>query len=374
MIAREEIQRLYEPATADVLLSIVDAVKEVDDPDEQRRQGWRLLRAAFEDKADFIQSLNWIRLKDPDGGYGGISLLKLKKQQRYVYDLIDNLERQQRPVRLVILKARQQGISTFSQADGIYRILTRPNFRAAVVAHNKGASQEIFEISTRIINNLLFLPDMEVQRRDEIQTKAGAKYTVLTAGNEDLGRAMNAHWIHMSEPAFYENGEIVCDSVLQTIGRKAGTTVIFESTANGMANLMRDMWVIAMRGKSEWVPVFFPWFEEEEYRIPVNKEQVTEINDTLDEEERWLLNDGVPIWNDTSRVAKLSFDQIAWRRWCINTNCRGSIDKFHQEYPSYPDEAFLSTGRPVFDQKKLQALLARAREPIMRGELVARQT
>lgn len=372
MIAREEIQRIYEPATADVLLGILDMVKDVEDPDEQRRRGWRLLRAAFEDKADRIQSLYFIRLKDPDGGYGGISLLKFKRQQKIIHDLQRTLEAQGRPVRLVCLKARQQGVSTYAQADGIDNVLTKPHFRAAVVAHNKGASQELFEISTRIISNLLFTPDLEAQRRDEIQTKVGAKFTVLTAGNEDVGRAMNAHWLHLSELAFWENGEIILDGIVQTVARKPGTTIIVESTANGMANLLRELWVIAIRGQSEWVPVFFPWWMEEEYQIPVNKDQVGEIHETLDSDEHWLLNDGVPMWNNPTERVKLTYQQIAWRRWCINTNCRGSLDKFKQEYPAFPDEAFLSTGQPVFDQRKLLALLAKARDPIMRGELTAR--
>jgi hypothetical protein len=44
--------------------------------------------------------------------------------------------------------------------------------------------------------------------------------------------------------------------------------------------------------------------------------------------------------------------------------------RFHQEYPSFPEEAFLHTGYPVFDQRRIQELRAEAKEPAFIGDLV----
>lgn len=76
-------------------------------------------------------------------------------------------------------------------------------------------------------------------------------------------------------------------------------------------------------------------------------------------EERRLLDGG------------LEPEQLRWRRWVLETDCRGDSFVFRQEYPSNAEEAFLTSGRPTFDQERMQVLLAqcRAREPVWRGRL-----
>lgn len=60
--------------------------------------------------------------------------------------------------------------------------------------------------------------------------------------------------------------------------------------------------------------------------------------------------------------------QLRWRRWCVAANCGGDEEVFCQEYPSLPEEAFLASGRPVFDSRALSAALGQA-EPGERGML-----
>ena len=68
--------------------------------------------------------------------------------------------------------------------------------------------------------------------------------------------------------------------------------------------------------------------------------------------------------SERERELRLSFhlddDQLRWRRWCIAANCGGDEDVFCQEYPSQPEEAFLTSGRPVFDSRALSAALIAA--------------
>lgn len=351
---REAVLSPYSAHDREDLAEIFGAV-DVLPPAEREKAGWNLLRAHCPNEDDFIQRYFWIKRR----GVGSLSQLIYREEQRKLAEQIRVLEAQRKPVRLYTLKSRQVGVSTFFQGKKMYRVLTQPFYRAAVIAHNKGASQEIFEIGTRILRNLPFRPPIEIERRDEIQTKADSKYTVLTAGNEDIGRATSAHGIHFSEGAFYDNGEIVFDGVMQTVGREPGTSVFFETTANGIDNFACDLWNQAVSGKSDWIPIFFPWWQHPSYSIPVTKERAEQIAETMDEEERWLV-----------KAFKLDAGQIEWRRVTIETNLRGSVPKFHQEYPSHPEEAFLSSGQPVFNQRKLRDLLQEARDPILRGELV----
>jgi hypothetical protein len=61
-----------------------------------------------------------------------------------------------------------------------------------------------------------------------------------------------------------------------------------------------------------------------------------------------------------------SIEQIAWRRHKIDTDCFGHLDLFHQEYPTTPSEAFLTSGRPALDHKRLAAMPI---QPGLSGEL-----
>ena len=55
----------------------------------------------------------------------------------------------------------------------------------------------------------------------------------------------------------------------------------------------------------------------------------------------------------------LDKEQLLWRRRKIATN---GLDLFRQEYPSYPDEAFLTTGRPVFNSEQIIQQLDHTRD------------
>jgi hypothetical protein len=53
----------------------------------------------------------------------------------------------------------------------------------------------------------------------------------------------------------------------QTIPNEPGTEIALESTGNGVGNLFHGMWQDAIRGESEYIPVFIPWLWQPEYRL-----------------------------------------------------------------------------------------------------------
>jgi len=103
-----------------------------------------------------------------------------------------------------------------------------------------------------------------------------------------------------------------------------------------------DMWRGAVEGTNGYVPVFIPWFTDPEYREPVSKG----FKRTPEEKE-------------LAKKYKLDNEQLMFRRRKIAQN---GMELFQQEYPSYPDEAFLTTGRPVFNPAQLQDALTEARD------------
>ena len=105
--------------------------------------------------------------------------------------------------------------------------------------------------------------------------------------------------------------------ILQAVPSLPGTMVIYESTANGF-NAFKQLWDDAVSGKTDFVPLFFPWFEMQSYRKAYHGEELTA-------EEK-----------DIMERFSLDCEQIMWRRWQIANNCNNDIKKFKQEYPSTP--------------------------------------
>ena len=126
---------------------------------------------------------------------------------------------------------------------------------------------------------------------------------------------------------------------MQAVPDSPGTMVILESTANG-CDYFKELWDRAVNGDNDFVPVFFPWHEMKEYRRKYDGFQLTKAETVL------------------KKAYNLDNEQLAWRRWCIRNNCGGDEQLFRQEYPSAPEEAFILTGRCIFDKEKISSRLA----------------
>lgn len=350
----EELQAVYDPTTASAIEGIYATCMR--QPRAQRDAiGFDTFLQAFPDEDTFIQTLFWIRSKTP----GELVLLRYNSAQRKLVDYIARQEAARKPVRVIILKPRQTGFSTLVQAKMAYRTITRPHFRSVVVAHKEDSAAEIFEMTQRFRDEMPFKPPLKTDRRGELKTPNDSKYTCLTAGSDNVGRALSCHWAHLSEFAFYVDAESLYYGLMQTIPKKAGTGIIIESTANGMANMFRELWTNAMAGSSSFFPLFVPWHGHLEYTVPnLRKEEADRISDTITDDEEYLVE-----------KFKVSWNQLAWRRRTIADECANNVDLFKQEYPAWPDEAFLMSGRPVFDAHRIQDLLARCEEPMERGNL-----
>jgi hypothetical protein len=59
---------------------------------------------------------------------------------------------------------------------------------------------------------------------------------------------------------------------------------------------------------------------------------------------------------------------LNWRRFVIAENCEGKLYRFHQEFPSTPEEAFISSGHTYFDLGRVESCCQTEAEPL-RGRL-----
>ena len=303
---------------------------------------------------------------------GKLINLKLKPAQEKLYNIMKAEHEAGRPVRIVILKARQLGFSTVIEALFFQDAATRELVRTLIVAHSADATANLFKMNKlfydklpqalkpmrRASNAQEIVFENPTRDADEKTRRPGLMSSIrcVPATGENVGRSDTLTNVHASEAAFWSNMDDTLDALLQAVPDSPDTAVIIETTPNGF-NSFKTFWDDTVAGKTGFVPVFFPWFEDPEYRKPVPP------NIEWTEEEIKL-----------KEAYNLDDEQLSWRRWCIASNLRGDAEKFKQEYPSCPEEAFLMSGNPYFDVETIILRLKLARRPLMRGYFVFSET
>lgn len=314
---------------------------------------------------DYIEGCLKIKTKS-----GEVVPFRLNDAQRKLYAVAKRQQDAGKPVRLIILKARQLGFSTLTEGLIFHSCATRENVNALIVAHREDATANLFRMSKlfydelpkpvkpmlRASNAQELVFENPSKLRSEREAKPGLRSRIrcATAGGRGIGRSDTLQCVHLSEYAFWPDGAdgkaSTLAGILQAVPSMPGTMVVIESTANGFEDF-KERWDAAVAGENDFEAVFFAWFENPEYAMPV----VPGTEWTPEERE---LRDAY----------QLSDEQLQWRRWCIANNCGGSLDMFRQEYPASPGEAFLHSGTGVFDNEQIVLRMERLPSPAGRGE------
>lgn len=288
---------------------------------------------------------------DKDGTY---RKLVLNRAQRCVLDAIIRQEASGRPIRIIILKGRQQGMSTMIEAWQLFKVSQRKAKRAFVLAHVAESSSALFEQAKRGYENLpdQIKPERKRNNKKElIFGRLDSALTVSTASGRGVGRGSTFQYVHASEVAFWEgDADAAWNGLTACVPPVPDSAIFVESTANGIGGLFHRLWTDAERHANEFEAVFVPWFWQPEYRKPVPGGFVRTP------EEDYL--GGLFGWDD---------EQVQWRRDRIGTS---GLDLFNQEYPNTPQDAFLTSGRPVFDPQSVYKLIQEAPEPVKRLGMV----
>lgn len=301
---------------------------------------------------------------------GQLINLKPNAPQKRLYDVFKEHYNKNEPCKIIILKARQMGFSTMTEAIISAVCMTNSYVNALIVAHDNDATNNIYTMAKRYYDNLpvdvkpmlkynnskmldFENPSTDVNERSQNQG-LHSTIRIATAGHGAIGRSATFQYMHLSELAFWPDtdAQSVQDQMtglLQTLPQKGRSLLVIESTANGY-NYFKTLWDQAVNGDSDFVPLFFPWFEMPEYVKPYNGEPLNA--DELVEQKKY----------------GLSNEQLMWRRYAISTLCGGSLEQFQQEYPSCPEEAFILTGTPFFNTKSVTRRASEVEEAPVRGQ------
>lgn len=328
----------------------------------------------------YVYIPNFLKIRNKNSEL--VKLVPNQPQRRLLNTMIE-LRRKKKPVRIIILKARQMGFSTITEGDCFHQTVTHKLFNSTIIAHEEQASQNLYNMFKTYYENvpeaikpmrkrnnskeLLFenpiLDDFEKARNPGLKSSV----KVATAKNTATGRSQTINYLHASEVAFWENPEETFTGLLQCVPRTPNSTVIMESTANGVGDYFYNTWQRAVKGENDFIPLFFAWFEMDEYSIPFESEE--EKEDFIEQVEyTYKDQEGNIVYTEEKELMmnhpEVTYEKLNWRRWCLNNNCHGDIDKFHQEYPSTPEEAFIASGRPRFNMGVLRKYLKQCKDGI----------
>jgi hypothetical protein len=285
-----------------------------------------------------------------------------------------------KPMRVLILKARQRGGSTWVEAKIAQRITQLMYRRAVVVAHEVKTAGSIFDMSNLIHSHLpaeeelglgfnikpavigasfspngrKFIQFGEQSRRLREQGRTGtSQLDIDTAQSPDSGRGVTRHYAHLSEVAKWperatQGTQSKMISVLNSVPYLPETIVVLESTANGLNHFYRR-WVSARDGIDDpdtgetYIPIFAPWWRDAEYQMLFSSDEARD---------RFERSIGTgPYGDDEPRLVELygcTPEQLLWRRMQIRTQHEDNVELFKQEYPASDEEAFIGSGNPVF--------------------------
>jgi hypothetical protein len=232
-------------------------------------------------------------------------------------------------VRLLVLKGRQQGISTYIAARGYHRASMNRGQHVYILAHEQSASDTLFGIVDRYQRSNPIAPHVGTSNVRELEfDRLDSSYSVATAGSKAGGRSKAISFFHGSEVAFWANAADHFSASIQGVPLLPGTEVFLESTSAGAGGEFYERCQDAEAERGDYRLVFLPWWLSDEYqRTPEPGFELSreEENGEISEEEY-------------ATLYGLDNRQMAWRRAKI-IELRDPL-LFRREYPATVQDAW----------------------------------
>lgn len=261
-------------------------------------------------------------------------------------------------ISLLVLKGRQQGFTTLITAYQLACSILNRNFEGYTLADTSDNATTIFQNKAKFPYSQLpeaLQPTEKFNNRKQLLfEKINSSWSVDTA-TKDVGRSRTVNFFHGSECAFWKDGISPIQSALGEAFTK-NCIKIYESTANGY-NDYQKMWDSGVH-----INCFYEWWLTPEYRLNFPSEGdkqvflafITSGNGWIHERLQWLQNE-----------KHLEAEQLYWY-WNKYERYLNK-DLIKQEYPCTPKEAFLLSGKNVFDTAKILVRLDHIPKPLKVG-------
>lgn len=329
-------------------------------------------------------------------GGGDDVLFRLTRPQRKFVERLEALRKANKPIRIVLLKARQWGGSTTSQLYMAWlQLIHKVGLNSLIIAHQGAGSDEIKDMFDRMIKaypiSMLYKLGETYNENESKLVGVGhsgsihrvpqrnCKIKIGTAERPDSCRGGDYNLVHLSEVGLWKTTdgkkpEDIVRSACSGILLKPYTMIVYESTANGTGNFFQREYDAAKRGTSQFEAMFVSWFDIEQYSLPFDND------DEKADFAIWLWKNKN---NATPSSARAESGRYLWWLWqkgatleAINWYVQERA-KYNEhapmasEYPSDDVEAFVHSGERVFDKYKVETFRASCKPPKLIGDVYA---
>lgn len=319
---------------------------------------------------------------------------RLNRPQRRLVERLEKMRLAGKPIRLVLLKARQWGGSTCVQLYMAWlQLMHRVGLNSLIVGHVKDASNEVKDMFDRMINQypieMLYRLGQEYNPKEPKIEGVGnsgnihripqrnCKIKIGTAEKPDSARGGDYNLVHCTEVGLWKktdgkSPEDIIRSACSGVLLRPYTMIVYESTANGTGNFFHREYVAAKKGKSQFEAMFVPWYEIEwniiEFQTEFHKYKFAKWlydnrNNTDVESDRE--EPGTYLWWLWQQGATL--EAINW--YIAERSKFSSHAEMASECPSNDIEAFTFTGRRVFSNEDVEQFRSGCKPPKFRGEI-----
>lgn len=336
----------------------------------------------------------YVFIKNKGGGED--VLFRLTRPQRKFVERLEALRKANKPIRIVLLKARQWGGSTTSQLYMAWlQLVHKVGLNSLIIAHQGAGSDEIKDMFDRMIKaypiSMLYKLGETYNENESKLVGVGhsgsihrvpqrnCKIKIGTAERPDSCRGGDYNLVHLSEVGLWKTTdgkkpEDIVRSACSGILLKPYTMIVYESTANGTGNFFQREYDAAKRGTSQFEAMFVSWFDIEQYSLSFENE-----NEKADFAV-WLWKNRT---NGSASSARAESGKYLWWLWeqgatleAINWYVQERA-KYNEhapmasEYPSDDVEAFVHSGERVFDKYKVDEFRASCKPPKYIGDVYA---
>ncbi len=293
---------------------------------------------------------------------------KLRRAQRILLLKLEKMRLAGKPIRIILLKARQWGGSTLVQFYMMWiQQIHKRNWHLAVCAQDDGASKNIGEMYQRScqyyppeVAAITFKPYAK-SPKNIVNVERGGIIGVGSINNPDQFRSYNYPMIHISEAGIWQDtprrtAAKLVQSLRSTVPRVAYSMIVVESTAKGVGNFFHREWLSASNKKSGYAAVFVPWYEIDMYQMAMADSEYPGFIKTMSEHDKFAWENGATLegikWYNEYQVAE-----------------KYEESQMFEEYPTTPEEAFISTGARVFPYIYISNARKTVRKPLFYGDV-----
>ena len=293
----------------------------------------------------------------------------LNRAQRVYLSELERLRMSDRPIDIILCKARQWGGSTLTQLYMLWiQLVHRHNWNSAICAHVEAAARNITGMLHKAVVHMpawatggVELSSFPYQgsQKTRVLNVSGSRYSIGSAEKPDGLRSEDISMAHLTEVGVWQETkgkkpEDLIQSIFGSILSGPYTVKVLESTAKGVGNYFHRTWLDAVDGKNNFTPVFIPWFMIDIYSKPI--EDYSAFIAGMDERDRELFGLGATL------------EAIAWYK-------DKSLElqdhwRMCSEYPSTASEAFQSTGNRIFPLSYVERVRATTLDACIIGEFV----